>query len=102
MKEKTYNKQRIYVVNQDILKDLGKGNVGEIDSKISGLDSEYKATLEDLKKYEVELKAIHKVISTSEAKKQLLEVRYCLSSSSSIFTSTCLGSLHQQCCHYWP
>ncbi|CAG0904094.1 unnamed protein product [Darwinula stevensoni] len=75
LKEKTYNKQRIYVVNQDILKDLGKGDVGGIDAKISGLDSEYKASLEDLKKYEVELKAIHKVISISEAKKQLLEVK---------------------------
>ncbi|XP_046646824.1 homologous-pairing protein 2 homolog [Daphnia pulicaria] len=69
--EKTYGKQKVYAINQDLVSSPDDLNITEIDAKISELTRQNAEDETFIKKAESELKILNSTLSIAEATSQL-------------------------------
>ncbi|EFX89589.1 proteasome [Daphnia pulex] len=69
--EKTYGKQKVYAINQDLVSSPDDLNITEIDAKISELTRQNAEDEAFIKKAESELKILNSTLSIAEATSQL-------------------------------
>lgn len=75
MQEKTYNKQKIYVINQNLPSAAtDAASIGQMDEEIAQLSREVGAYEEAVKQLDKELKTISSTMSVEEIETQLKAV----------------------------
>ncbi len=71
VKEKVYNKQKIYVINQDLVTSSNQLSIVEMDDKIFKLSKEIAEDEDAVKKAEAELKSLTSSMTSAEASSEL-------------------------------
>ena len=86
VKEKTYGKQKVYAINQDLVSSPDDLNIPEIDAKITELTRKNAEDEAFIKKAESELKILNSMLSVAEATSQLKMVFFFLFCFLSVFS----------------
>ena len=76
VKEKVYNKQKIYVINQDLVTSSNQLSIVEMDDKIFKLSKEIAEDEDAVKKAEAELKSLTSSMTSAEASSELETVPF--------------------------
>ncbi|MCL4128774.1 UNVERIFIED_CONTAM: hypothetical protein GTU68_029210 [Idotea baltica] len=74
IKEKTYGKQKVYVVNQDEFPPLDEAKLREMDFRIKELTEELQLKAKELAEVETKLKTLGASLTTEEAESQIKQI----------------------------
>ena len=74
VKEKVYNKTKVYCIDQSIMPNLSDSEVKELDAEILNCEAKRVSLKESVKALEAELSALSKELTLEEAKAKLIEL----------------------------
>ncbi|KAK2717106.1 homologous-pairing protein 2 homolog [Artemia franciscana] len=74
LKEKTYGKQKVYCVDQNLFPEIDEKELAQMDAEIAKLTEEIKKEELESKKVDQQLKELNSTLTTQEAKKSLNEI----------------------------
>ena len=78
VREKTYGKQKVYLVDQSNFKEASSDELKNMEKQIEDTEKAVKSTEQSLKEYQMQLKELTSSLTTEEARQQVAEVRFLL------------------------
>ena len=75
MREKTYGKQKVYLVDQSNFKEASSDELKNMEKQIEDTEKAVKSTEQTLKEFQMQLKDLSSSLTTEQARQQVSEVR---------------------------